>query len=123
MGAILAITAASISVAIGDYQWDYVDGKVYGVINEVETDSGQTYRELTGTTQRKRKVRFTKLDTIMESLRRLSMVAGRKALPVVFTPDDTDLGTTWVVDWPEQVEFQRDLDNRQTFEVEITEQP
>ncbi len=113
----LAITG--LTVTLDSYQWSYVSGRQFGSRNEATTDYGVLHRELTGTVQRKAKVRFTQIDSKLDALRTLAVRAGRRALPVTFTDE---AGTVWTVDWPETSDFRQILDNRREIELELLEQ-
>ena len=117
--ATLSVPAAGYSVVIANFQWEYVIGKAYGFRNVNVTECGRLYRQSTGVVQRHQQVRFTTNDTLIEGLKQLSMIAGRKALPVQW---DDGFGNIWLVDWAEAVSLQRDLDFRQTVTVTLMEQ-
>lgn len=115
--ATLAITG--LTVTLDCYQWGYTSGRVFGSRNEATSDYGVLHRELTGTIQRKMSVRFTQIDSKLEALRTLAVRAGRNALPVTFTDAE---GESFLVDWPETVEFHQMLDNRRELTLELLQQ-
>lgn len=117
--ATLLVQGAMYSVSIPDFQWQYVYGKQFGERNINETEYGKLYRERTGVVQRHQAVRFVGITDLFTSLRQLSMIAGRKALPVQF---DDELGSVWTVDWPDTVSLTWLLDNRQEMTVTLLEQ-
>lgn len=117
----LAITGLTVTLA--SYQWGYTYGRVFGARNVQTNDFGVQFRNLTGTIQRKQKVQFINIDSAIEALRTLTVQAGRRGLPVTFTPDEVNApGTSWIVDWPDTETFQQTLQNRRTFEIELLEQ-
>lgn len=122
MTASFAITAAGVTVTLESFQWGYVEGVAYGERNVQTTEMGEYYRDRTGVAQRYMKVRFIGLDEKIEAFRNLSIIAGRKGLPVVFTPDTDTPGTNWLVDWPNQETITRALENRQEVEIPLLEQ-
>lgn len=110
-------------VTLDSYQWGYVGGTQYGERNVVVSDYGVLHRERTGTVQRLQRVRFAQIDSKLEALRTLTIRAGRRALPVTFTPDEVNApGTSWTVDWPDADTFKQALDNFREVDVDLLEQ-
>jgi hypothetical protein len=113
------LSVTGLSVTLGSYQWEYLDGRQFGVRNEGTTDYGVLHREITGTIQRKLTVRFAQGVVPIEALRTLAIKAGRNALPVTFTDE---AGASFVVDWPESHEFLQELENRRDVQLLLLEQ-
>lgn len=119
----LTVPIVGYTATVPSFQWDYVGGAVYGERNVAATDDGVFYREKTGVVQQRRQIRFVNADAVIETLRRVSMLVGRRALPVIFTPDEVNApGVSYIVDWPARVEFKQTLDGRREFTVDLLEQ-
>jgi hypothetical protein len=108
-------------VNIGPHQWEFVDGHAY-FGRTTNNTYGMVYRLAYGVSVRFREVRFVKIDTLMERLRHLAIVAVTSATPVKFTPDIADTATFWWVDWPTLTEMRRIVENRGELRVRLIEQ-
>lgn len=116
------LVVGSVTVDIGSHQWDFIDGAVYLQRFLGLTPYGRMWRERYNIKVRTRTVRFAKSYDLMQSLRRLAIVAATTATPVTFYPDVSDLGTSWIVDWPQQTTFSTVIDNRLELRVALAEQ-
>lgn len=113
------LSIPGLTVTVPSYQWEYLDGRVFGTRNEGTTDYGMLHRQITGTIQRRMQVDFRLIDAEIEKIRRLAVRAGREAAPVIFTDE---AGRSFIVDWPEAHDFQQMLDNRRGVELLLLEQ-
>lgn len=112
----------SLTVNIGAHQWDFVNGTAYLERTLGVTPYGRLWRKRYGIAVRSRAVRFAKTYDLMQSLRQLAIAAATTARPVTFYPDVGDLGTSWVIDWPQQTTFETVIENRQELRVTLLQQ-
>ncbi len=115
------LVAGSFTVNIGNHQWGFVDGKLYLEFSYGTGPFGVLFRKKQAISVRNRQVRFEKIDSVMEELRHLSLLAGTQALSVTFTPDVAVPGVFWIVDWPDNHLIERIIENRQAFTVVLQE--
>lgn len=116
------LQCGSVTVSIGQHQWEWVDEVDYLERAIGSTDYGVTYRSKYNIAIRRRTVKFVKTETLMDQLRLLSYQAGLTGTPVTFTPDDEEPGTTWTLDWQDALEISRIIENREEITLVLQEQ-
>lgn len=118
---ILEITGV-MTVTLGCHQWNYTDGIIDWERNVNLTEFGVLSRDKLGITSYYRRARFSGNPTTIGSIRQLSQIAGRRALTVIFTPDEAFPATTYTVDWPPTLQVENPLDHWQSVELGLIEQ-
>lgn len=118
-----AFVCGSLTVSLGHHQWEFTDRQQFLERPFGTTDYGATPRQVyDGHSIQQRTVKFVKTEVLMDALRKLTYQVGKTAAEVHFVPDDTDMGTYWVVDWQSLLEVTRIASNREEVTLTLQEQ-